>query len=54
MVNSAAPNGAVIVLCGTCMDARGITDAVLIADTRRWSLDDVTDWTLWVDKTIAF
>jgi uncharacterized protein involved in oxidation of intracellular sulfur len=36
------------------MDARGITDTMLIAGTRRSSLDEVTDWTLWADKTIAF
>lgn len=54
MLTSAARHGAEIGLCGTCMDARGITDAMLIPETRRSSLDEVTDWTLWADKTIAF
>ena len=36
------------------MDARGITDVMLVPDTRRSSLDEVTDWTLWADKTIVF
>jgi uncharacterized protein involved in oxidation of intracellular sulfur len=36
------------------MDARGITDAMLIEQARRSSLDEVTDWTLWADKTITF
>ena len=54
MLTSAARHGAEIGLCGTCMDARGITDAMLIAEARRSSLDEVTDWTLWADKTIAF
>ena len=41
-------------LCGSCMDARGIADAMLIAAVRRSSLDEVTDWTLWADKTVTF
>jgi uncharacterized protein involved in oxidation of intracellular sulfur len=44
MLTGAARHGAVIGLCGTCMDARGITDAAIISDARRSSLDEVTDW----------
>ena len=54
MLTAAAHHGCEIGLCGSCMDARGITDAMLVADTRRSSLDEVTDWALWADKTIAF
>jgi uncharacterized protein involved in oxidation of intracellular sulfur len=36
------------------MDARGITDAMVIDDAQRSSLDEVTDWTLWADKTVTF
>jgi uncharacterized protein involved in oxidation of intracellular sulfur len=54
MLTTAARHGAVIGLCGTCMDARGITDTMIIADTRRSSLDEVTDWVLWADTTITF
>ena len=54
MLTAAARHGAVIGLCGTCMDARGITDTTIISDARRSSLDEVTDWTLWADKTLTF
>ena len=54
MLTAAARHGAVIGLCGSCMDARGITDTMIIADTHRSSLDEVTDWVLWADKTITF
>jgi len=54
MITSAARHGAEIGLCGSCMDARGITDEMIIGDARRSSLDEVTDWTLWADKTITF
>ena len=54
MITSAAHHGAEIGLCGSCMDARGITDAMVIDDAQRSSLDEVTDWTLWADKTVTF
>jgi uncharacterized protein involved in oxidation of intracellular sulfur len=54
MITSAARHGAEIGLCGSCMDARGITDAMVIDDAHRSSLDEVTDWTLWADRTITF
>ena len=31
--------------CGTCMDARGITDAELADGTHRSTLEQLTDWT---------
>ncbi len=54
MITSAARHGAEVGLCGSCMDARGITNEMIIGDARRSSLDEVTDWTLWADKTITF
>jgi uncharacterized protein involved in oxidation of intracellular sulfur len=54
MLTSAARHGAEIGLCGTCMDARGITDAMIIPEARRSTLDEVTDWTMWADKTVTF
>jgi uncharacterized protein involved in oxidation of intracellular sulfur len=54
MLTAAAQHGTEIGLCGTCLDARGISDTAVIAAARRSSLDEVTDWTLWADKTITF
>ncbi|MGD9752318.1 MAG: DsrE/DsrF/TusD sulfur relay family protein [Acidimicrobiia bacterium] len=54
MMTSAAHHGAEIGLCGSCMDARGITDQAIIAVAHRSNLDQATDWTLWADKTITF
>ena len=54
MITSGAHHGAEIGLCGSCMDARGITDVMVIGDAHRSSLDEVTDWTLWADKTVTF
>jgi uncharacterized protein involved in oxidation of intracellular sulfur len=38
--------------CGTCMDARGISDDRLIKGAHRSSMKELTDWTLWADKVI--
>jgi uncharacterized protein involved in oxidation of intracellular sulfur len=54
MIPSAARHGRRIGLCGSCMDARGINDTMVIDDVHRSSLDEVTDWTLWADKTVTF
>jgi uncharacterized protein involved in oxidation of intracellular sulfur len=40
--------------CGTCMDARGMTDTMLIDGARRSTLDELTDWTLSADKVLTF
>jgi uncharacterized protein involved in oxidation of intracellular sulfur len=40
--------------CATCMDARAITDDQLQSPAHRASLEDLTDWVLWADKTITF
>jgi uncharacterized protein involved in oxidation of intracellular sulfur len=54
MIAAAAHRSAEIGCCGTCMDARGITDDVLVAHARRSTLDELTDWVLWADKTVSF
>lgn len=40
--------------CGTCLDARGITEEQLVDGAHRSTLDELADWTLWADKTLVF
>lgn len=54
MIAAAAHHGTEVGCCATCMDARGITDDELVADARRSTLDELTDWVLWADKTVSF
>jgi uncharacterized protein involved in oxidation of intracellular sulfur len=54
MVRSAASKRAEIGCCGSCLDARGITDDRLAEGARRSSLDELTDWTASADKVITF
>ena len=50
----ATRHGVEVGVCGSCMDARGITVADLAAGTRRSSLSQLTDWTVWADKALVF
>lgn len=40
--------------CGTCLDARGMTDADLLAGVHRSSMAELATWTLWADKVVTF
>lgn len=54
MLRSVTRHGGEVGVCGTCMDARGITDGELSDATHRSSLDQLTDWTQWADKVVVF
>jgi uncharacterized protein involved in oxidation of intracellular sulfur len=54
MLKNAARHGAEVGVCGTCMDARGITDAELGEGSRRSTLEQLTDWAQWADKVVVF
>ena len=47
-------HGAAVGVCGTCMDARGIADTELAEGTKRSTLEELTNWTQWADKTLVF
>lgn len=46
--------GGKVGVCGTCMDARGMTETELAEGTHRSSLDEWTAWTIEADKTLVF
>ena len=41
-------------VCGSCMDARGLADDSLADGCRRSSIDELTDWTEWADRSLVF
>lgn len=43
-----------VLLCGTCMDARGLADAELMAGARRSTMDELAALTLESDKVMTF
>lgn len=54
MLKAVTKHNSDIGVCGTCMDARGITDAELAEGVKRGTLEQLTDWTAWADKIITF
>jgi uncharacterized protein involved in oxidation of intracellular sulfur len=48
-----ADNGQVL-LCGTCMDARGLDDAALLTGARRSNMDELAAATIEADKVLVF
>jgi uncharacterized protein involved in oxidation of intracellular sulfur len=54
MLRSIARRGGEVGVCGTCMDARGITEVELAEGCRRSSLDELTDWTQAADRALVF
>jgi uncharacterized protein involved in oxidation of intracellular sulfur len=54
MLHAAGHHGAEIGVCGTCMDARGIAESELVAGAKRSTLEQLTDWTSWADRTLVF
>jgi uncharacterized protein involved in oxidation of intracellular sulfur len=53
MVKAVARKGEVL-LCGTCMDARGLTDADIVEGARRSTLDELADRTVAAEHTLVF
>jgi uncharacterized protein involved in oxidation of intracellular sulfur len=53
MIKALVRDGAVA-CCGTCMDARALTEEQMVEGARRSTLDELADWTLWADKTLTF
>jgi uncharacterized protein involved in oxidation of intracellular sulfur len=43
-----------LLLCGTCMDARGLADTELVDGARRSTMDELAKATLVADKVLVF
>lgn len=43
-----------VLLCGTCMDARGLGAGELVDGARRSSMDELTDRTIAADRVLVF
>ena len=52
MIGSLVAKGAVVGNCGTCMDARGLTEDRLIDGAHRSSMAELAEWTAWADQVI--
>ena len=54
MLRAIIRRGGTVACCGTCMDARGITEGMLIEDAHRSTLENLANWTVAATKVITF
>lgn len=54
MLGTVTRHDGLVLCCGTCIDARGITEDMLLEGARRSTMDELTDLTLAVDKVLVF
>ena len=54
MLKALAAKGSQIGVCGSCMDARGIRQEMIVEGTKRSTMDELTQWTMKADKVIVF
>ena len=54
MVAGVLRHGGEVACCGTCMDARAISEEALVHGARRSTLEEATKWTLWADRIVSF
>ncbi|MHB1087851.1 MAG: DsrE/DsrF/TusD sulfur relay family protein [Acidimicrobiales bacterium] len=54
MLASVARKGASVLVCGTCMDARGLSQDDLLEGALRSTMDALTQATLDADKVLVF
>lgn len=54
MLGVVVRHGGTVGVCGSCMEARGITDSELADGARRSSLDELTAWTTQADRVLTF
>ena len=54
MIKVFVARGGEVKMCGTCMDARGITEQMLQEGVQRSSLTEFAQWTINAEKVITF
>ena len=54
MLKGLLARGAKVLLCGTCMDARGIQEEDLVEGSRRSSMGELSEATIAAEKVLVF
>lgn len=54
MLSALVKRGGRVLLCGTCMDARGLKDDEVLEGAARSTLDELTDLTRTSDRVLVF
>lgn len=54
MLGNVIRHGGEVGICGTCMDARGMSENDIADGAHRSTLAALAEWTVWADKVLVF
>jgi uncharacterized protein involved in oxidation of intracellular sulfur len=54
MLEAVLHRGAVVGCCGTCLDARGLSEDNLVPEARRSTMEELAEWTAWAEQALVF
>jgi uncharacterized protein involved in oxidation of intracellular sulfur len=54
MLSAFMRRGGKVGVCGSCLEARGIAETDLLEGATRGTMDQLTEWSTWADKTLVF
>ncbi len=54
MLGAVVRHGGTVGVCGSCMDARGMSVERLVEGVHRSSMEELTEWTQWAEKALVF
>lgn len=54
MIGNVTRHDGEVGICGSCMEARGMTDNDIADKTHRSTLAELAEWTAWADKVLVF
>ena len=54
MLGAVVRHGGTVGVCGSCMDARGMSVERLVEGVHRSSMEELTEWTQWAEKVLVF
>jgi len=54
MLKASKIKGITVGVCGTCIDARGITEEELAEPAHKSTMDELSEWTISADKVIVY
>ena len=54
MIRSIVTKNVAVKCCGTCLDARGITEESLVSGVERGTMGDLSKWTSEAEKVLTF
>jgi uncharacterized protein involved in oxidation of intracellular sulfur len=54
MIRAIVTKKVAVICCGTCLNARGISDDYLVSGVKRGTMGDLAKWTVEVEKVVTF